>query len=725
MSDSSNKKNQETIIQEIARETGRAVVRAVPTYDNIHMRPQDKIAGFDVRPGFYEINGATTIPCGVNFTIYSNQATSVELLLFHRKESEPYAVLPFPETYRIGNVYSMIVFDIDIEEFEYAYRMDGPYEPRKGLIFDKTKILLDPYAKAVTGQKVWGKKISDGIYKARVVNNNFEWGSSQRPLLDMEDLIIYEMHVRGFTADESSGVKYPGTFAGVKEKIPYLKELGINAIEFMPIFEFDELLGRRDFYGRELMDYWGYNTVCFFAPNSSYTASDEWNREGLELKELIKALHNEKIEVFLDVVFNHTAEGNENGPYISFKGIDNNIYYMLTPDGHYYNFSGCGNTLNCNHPIVQKMIRDCLRYWVTNYHVDGFRFDLATILGRNEDGSPMSKPPLLQSLAFDPILGDVKLIAEAWDAGGLYQVGSFPSWNRWAEWNGRYRDDMRSFLKGDCGKANAAAIRICGSPDLYPEEARGHAASVNFLVCHDGFTLHDLYVYNEKHNEDNNWGNTDGANDNLSWNCGIEGETSDPEIRMLRKRLMRNAMATLLMSRGTPMFFMGDEFGNSQGGNNNAYCQDNYISWLNWERYDENRLFYEFVKQMISLRKEHIVIRHKCEKSSLGFPEVSTHDVFPWRNDFSWDSHYVGVMFAGRKPGELGDDVVYIALNTWWEDVDVTLPELPAQSGLEWMKVMDTLYEVPEAAERSRVLGTVRIHSRSVQIFCALPYGAS
>ena len=575
------------------------------TRQKIHLVPFDRIAGFDVRPGFYDINGATAIPGGVNFTIHSNQATSCELLLFHRMEQEPYAILKFPEHYRIGNVYSMIVFQLNIEEFEYAYRLDGPYEPEKGIIFNKNKYLLDPYAKAVTGQSVWGRRPQTTCYKARVVKDDFDWEDFKPPLIPMEDLVIYELHVRGFTKADGSITTVPGTFAALLEKMPYLKELGVNAVELMPIFEFDEVKDRREYQGKELLDYWGYNTVSFFAPNTSYSAGVEYNREGNELKQLIKTFNENGIEVILDVVFNHTAEGNENGPFFSFKGIDNNIYYMLTPDGHYYNYSGCGNTLNCNHPIVQQMILECLRYWVTTYRVNGFRFDLASILGRNEDGTPMSKPPLLQSLAFDPILGHVKLIAEAWDAGGLYQVGSFPSWNRFAEWNGKYRDDLRSFLKGDEGMAGAAAARITGSLDLYNPSVRGLNASVNFLTCHDGFTLYDLYSYNEKHNEENGWENTDGTNDNRSWNCGVEGETEDEEVLKLRRRLVRNACAVLFMSRGTPMFFAGDEFCNTQYGNNNAYCQDNMVSWLDWTRKEQFADIYEFFCFMIAYKCQH------------------------------------------------------------------------------------------------------------------------
>ncbi len=692
---------------------------AISNLSEIHMEPYDVIEGFGVRPGMYELNGATAIPTGVNFTISSNQAYSCELLLFKRESNKPYAVIPFPESYRIGNVWSMIVFDIDIEDFEYAYRFDGPFDEKKGLIFDKNKVILDPYAKAVTGQSVWGTH-NPGMYKARVVKNNFDWGRLTRKHKNMEDLVIYEMHVRGFTRDRSSDTgDKAGTFAGIMEKLPYLKDLGVNALELMPIFEFDETLDHRDFYGRELVDYWGYNTVSFFAPNTSYTSALEYNREGTELKELIKMCHENDIDVFLDVVFNHTAEGNEQGPVFSFKGIDNNIYYLLTPDGHYYNFSGCGNTLNCNHPIVQNFILDCLRYWVTTYHIDGFRFDLASILGRNEDGSPMSKPPLLQSLAYDPILGKVKLIAEAWDAGGLYQVGTFPSWNRWAEWNGRYRDDMRSFLKGDQGKASDAARRMMGSPDLYIPEVRGHNASVNFLNCHDGFTLHDMYTYNVKHNEENNWNNTDGADDNRSWNCGIEGETSDPEINKLRRRMVRNAAAVLMMSRGTPMFFMGDEFGNSQGGNNNAYCQDNNIAWLNWKDLDSNRDLHDFFKALIRFRMEHDCIRKNCGNDAFGFPGMSVHDTDAYRCDFCDYSHYVGIRFAGY-PGKLSKNypqAVFIAVNAYWEDLDATLPALPEGSGYTWALVADTFLERPFDTARERCGGSFRINARSVRIY--------
>lgn len=653
------------------------------------LKPIDTVNGFQIRPGFFREFGAVAIPGGVNFTIHTHGATSCELLLFHRKAEEPYAVIPFPESYRIGFCYSMIVFDLDIEEFEYAYRLDGPYDEKKGLRFDKNKILLDPYARAVTGQSQWGHvNNAQHGYRARVVQSNFDWGDQRHHSIPMEDLIIYELHVRGFTMDESSGVKHHGTFEGLREKIPYLKELGVNAVELMPIFEFDEMRDVRLIDENELIDFWGYNPVSFFAPNTSYCSSMEYNREGLELKTLIKDLHDNGIEVILDVVFNHTAEGNEFGPCFSFKGFDNNIYYMLTPDGHYYNFSGCGNTLNCNHPVVRDMILECLRYWVIEYRVDGFRFDLASILGRNDDGTPLSQPPLLRSLAFDSILGNVKLIAEAWDAGGLYQVGSFPSWKRWAEWNGRYRDDMRRFLKGDDFLAQTAAARITGSPDLYDPAYRGGNASINFLTCHDGFTLYDLYSYNQKHNEANGWGNTDGADDNNSWNCGVEGETDDPAILALRKRLMKNACAILLCSRGTPMFLSGDEFADTRYGNNNPYCQDNLISWLDWSLLKKNKDLFDFFQYMIQFRKDHPVIRKDLEPSYLGVPAMSTHGPTPDETNFSGDSHVVCVQFAGYNEATQKEDLVYLAVNSGWFPVTLTLPELPEH--YKWKVAVNT-----------------------------------
>lgn len=655
-----------------------------------HLKPIDKVCGYDVRPGIFMLNGARPVNDGVNFTINSVYATSCTLLLFKPNEKFPYARIPFPETYKIGNTYSMIVYGLDYEDFEYAYSFDGPYDERKGKLFDKNKYILDPYARAVTGQSGWGeKKDMESVYKARVVDAVYDWGKKEQPKHAFEDLVIYEMHVRGFTQDESSGVKHRGTFEGIREKIPYLKELGVNAVELMPIFEFDEMGSYRNYEGRPLYDYWGYNTVCFFAPNTSYEAYSEHHHEGRELKQLIHDLHENDIEVILDVVFNHTAEGNEMGPCFSFKGIDNNIYYMLTPDGKYYNFSGCGNVLNCNHPVVQQFILECLRYWVTQYRVDGFRFDLASILGRNEDGSPMDKPPLLKSLAFDPILGGVKLIAEAWDAGGLYQVGSFPSWNRWAEWNGKYRDDLRRFLKGDGNLAWAATQRLAGSKDLYDPTYRGNNASVNFITCHDGFTLYDMYSYNQKHNLKNGWNNTDGCNDNHSWNCGVEGETNDPQVNALRMKLCKNAFATLMCSRGAALFLAGDEFCNTQFGNNNAYCQDNIISWLDWTRKDKYSDMFEFCKYMIAFRKRFKVITDNSGKETCSLPPISIHSDIPWKTNFDANSRVIGIMYAGAKKDAPGvDEIVYFGVNAYWEKVNVELPEIP--SNYRWKLYVNT-----------------------------------
>lgn len=694
--------------------------------------PMGEIAGYQVRPGLFDSNGATASEVGVNFTIHTQNGQSCELLLFHKGEEEPYAVLPFPDEYKVGDVYSMIVFGLKIEEFEYAYRIDGEYQPDKGMLFDKDAILLDPYARAVTGQEIWGEKMVKH-YHARVVKDVFDWGDMPQSARKLSDLVIYELHVRGFTYHPSSGVRFPGTFAGIREKIPYLKELGINAVELMPIFEFDETMNSRDVDGKTLLDYWGYNTVGFFAPNSNYASTAEFNREGTELKELIRELHDNGIEVILDVVFNHTAEGNEKGPTFCFKGIDNKVYYMLTPEGNYYNFSGCGNTLNCNHPIVRQMILECLRYWTINYRVDGFRFDLASILGRNEDGSPMNKPPLLESLAHDPILGNVKLIAEAWDAGGMYQVGRFPAQKRWAEWNGRYRDALRGYLKGDCWEAWNAAWSITGSGDLYggfssdyEGSYAGYNSCVNFITCHDGFTLYDLYSYNEKHNEQNGWNNMDGANDNRSWNCGAEGETDDPEVLKLRFRMIRNACAVLMCSRGAPMFLAGDEFGNTQYGNNNSYCQDNEISWLDWRLLEKNWELFEFFKFMIHYRHRHPVIRGKLPDAICGMDPIHTHYTNAEQiMDIPRDARTIGVSFAGYDQERGADDLVYVAVNTYWEDVEITLPRLHRRGA--WYLSVNTFGDWQgkyfyEEKDEVRIDGTFIMKPRSVAVFSAKAY---
>jgi glycogen operon protein len=646
----------------------------------IDLHPTDTCGNFKIRRGLFLANGSHIVPGGINFSIYSSGAKSCELVLFHAHEKEPFAVIPFPESYRIGGVFAMIVFDLDFENLEYGFRIDGEYDFQRGNVFDKNKILLDPYAKVISGREIWGKEpdfSNQFQYRSRVTLDDFDWEGDMPLTTPHKELIIYEAHVRGFTKDESSGVKFKGTYAGLIEKIPYLKELGITAIELLPIFEFDEFEGSREINGQKLMNYWGYSTVGFFAPKAGYAASGKYFMQVDEFKNLVKELHKAGIKVILDVVFNHTAEGNEYGPYISFKGIDNNMYYILTPEGYYYNFSGCGNTLNCNNPVVRNLILGCLRYWVGTYHVDGFRFDLAAILGRNQDGSPMNNPPLIESLAFDPILKNVVLIAEAWDAGGLYQVGNFPNYGRWAEWNGKYRDDIRKFLKGESGKAECVAYRILGSEDIYNRDWRGECASVNFVTCHDGFTLYDLFAYNDKHNEANGWGGSDGGNDNHSWNCGWEGDFDLPaDVKYLRHKMIKNAAAILLTSWGIPMILAGDEFGNTQFGNNNPYCQDNKISWLDWNDLQKNQDLFKFFKKVISIRKNHPVLTRQSSGTPFGYPMTSVHGINAWQFDNSPENRIIGVMFAGKtSSGE--DDFVYIGINAHWESHGVWLPALP------------------------------------------------
>lgn len=665
--------------------------------------PTHKYGGFRLRAGKPLPFGATIVPGGVNFSIYSQQAVSCELALFRKHEATPFAAIPFPDEFRIGNVFTMVVFDLNYENIEYGYRMDGPFDPKEGHRFDRTKILMDPYAKSIGGRDVWAEEQNwKNIYphRARIFFDDFDWENDHPLEIPIEDIVIYEMHVRGFTRHPSSGVKYPGTFAAIREKIPYLKKLGINCVELMPIHEFDEFENSRisPAGGGRLLNYWGYSNVGFFAPKAGYAATGKFGMQVDELKTLIKELHKNGIEIILDVVFNHTAEGNENGPYISYRGIDNKTYYMLTPEGYYYNFSGCGNTLNCNNPIVRNMILDCLRYWAADYHIDGFRFDLASILGRDQAGAPMHSPPLLETLAFDPVLGKCKLIAEAWDAGGLYQVGSFPSWNRWVEWNGKYRDDLRKFLKGDPGIVPVMAQRLQGSPDLYKWQKRRTCASVNFITAHDGFTLRDLVSYNGKHNEANGENNKDGSNDNYSWNCGWEGETQDKEINKLRLKQIKNAIAIQLISHGIPMILSGDEMGKTQHGNNNAYCQDNEISWLDWRLLDANHEIFNFFKQMLAFRKEHPVLRNgsdfqNTDYTDSSYPDISWHGTKAWNADWSLYSRCLAFMLCRRNAGK-ADDYIYAAMNMHWEAHDFELPKLPRQ--VLWRIFANTFMAPPE-----------------------------
>lgn len=661
---------------------------------NLNTLPTEAVptaADLTISPGTPLPFGATVVPGGVNFSIYSRHATACTLVLFRRGADKPFTEIPIPEDFRIGDVFPITVYGLDPDQIEYGYRMDGPHDPAAGHRFDPTCILLDPYAKSVGGREVWGKHFDSHNqyqHRARIPRvEAFPWGYDRPLEVPIEDVIIYELHVRGFTRHPSSHVEHPGTYAALRERIPYLKELGVNAVELMPIFEFDEFENsRRDpVTGELLLNYWGYSPVAFFAPKAGYAADATNGGEVFELKALIKELHANGIEVILDVVFNHTAEGNEKGPTISFKGIDNSVYYMLTPDGYYYNFSGTGNSFNCNHPRVRPFILDCLRYWVSEFHVDGFRFDLASIMTRDVNGMPLPDPPLLREMVDDPVLGRTKLIAEPWDADGLYHLGSFPAYGRWAEWNGKFRDTMRAFLKGDAGQVRDVADAILGSPNLYP--GRGPIATINFITAHDGFTLMDLVSYNEKCNAANF--EDSGPNDNLSWNHGVEGPTDDPEINALRRRQIKNALAMILLSQGVPMLLMGDECARSQAGNNNAYCQDTEISWMDWTRHGEYLDIFEFYKALVAFRKAHPVLRNGYflrgeDYLNKGLPDITWHGMQPYKPNWSRESRLLAFMLNGdyAKGGLFQDDLIYVAFNMHWKDHTFHLPELP--EGRAW-----------------------------------------
>ncbi|MBO2448762.1 glycogen debranching protein GlgX [Actinomadura barringtoniae] len=679
--------------------------------ERIDAYPTHRIGGFAVGAGRTLPFGATRVPRGINFSVFSNHAASLVLVLFQRGADRPMAEIPIPPEFRIGGVHAMTVFGLDPETIEYCYRADGPYEPGRGHRFEPDRLLIDPYAKALSGREAWGRP-DRRPFRGRVLDEDFDW-EEDRPLgLAPEDLVIYELHVRGFTRHPSAGVTAPGTYAGLVQKIPYLRELGVNCVELLPVFEFDELDNPHSdpAGGRRLYNYWGYNTVGFFAPKAGYAASGSHGMEADEFKNLVKQLHRAGIEVILDVVFNHTAEGDERGPTLSFRGLDNRTYYMLTRDGHYYNFSGTGNTFNCNHPVVRAFVLDCLRYWAAEFHIDGFRFDLASILGRAPDGTPLNNPPLIESLALDPVLRDCKLIAEAWDAAGLWQVGSFSSHRRWSEWNGRYRDTLRRFIKGDPGMAGELAACLVGSPDLYG--ARGPAASVNFVTAHDGFTLHDLVAYDRKHNEANGEGGRDGDNANNSWNHGHEGPTDDPEITALRDRQVRNAVLLLLLSHGIPMLVAGDEAGRTQHGNNNAYCHDEPLSWFDWTLAEDNADLIRFVRHAIAFRMAHRCVRRRLDDeprrpagdsrrapddsrradddSRRPFPWVSWHGVRAWEPDWAPHNRLLAMMLCANEEA----DCVYLAANAYWESQDLELPALPGD--LAWHLFADTAAAPPQ-----------------------------
>jgi isoamylase len=710
--------------------------------DRIDSYPTRRIAGFGVRAGRPLPLGATLAPGGVNFAVFSDSATGMTLVLYRRGERQPFAELPIPPEFRIGSVHAMLVYaldrdGVDYDELEYGYRADGPWDPAAGHRFDPGRVLADPYARLVNGREVWGREPDwDEPYqhRSRLLFEDFDW-EDDRPLrLPPDQLVIYEAHVRGFTRHPSAGVGAPGTFAGFAEKVPYLVELGVSAVELMPVFEFDEfqngVVDPRT--GQRRWNYWGYGTHSFFAPKAGYALSGPFGMQADELKTLVKTLHRAGIEVILDVVMNHTAEGDDTGPVISFRGLDNSIWYMLTPSGAYYNFSGTGNTMNCNHPVVRNFVVDCLRYWASEFHVDGFRFDLAAILSRDEDGAPLLNPPLLQAIAYDPVLRHCRLIAEAWDAGGLYKVGAFPDYGRWSEWNGRYRDTVRRFVKGDPGMAGAMADALAGSSDLYA--GRGPLASVNFVTCHDGFTLADLVSYDRKHNEANGEDGRDGADDNHSWNCGVEGETDDPEVTRLRRRQVRNVLALLLTSNGVPMLLAGDEMGRSQRGNNNAYCHDSPLTWLDWGLAERNADLLRFARDLLALRRRHPAVRSSQYPTAPAAgtpaePHVSWHGRLPGQPDWSEPSWLV---IALRTVIDPEPDSVLVIANAHWEATDVQLP--PPLTDHRWHLAVDTAADPPwdshqpgtEPALPADVPGpdgTLAVAGRSVVVLVARPAG--
>lgn len=552
--------------------------------------------------------GAIVHDHGVQFVAFSRSATAMRVLLYDRvTDREPEEVIVFDRNYdRWGDIWSIFVPGIGPGQL-YHFQTDGPHDPRRGHRFDPSARLIDPYARALAGDFLPSK---DGIVrppKCVVVDDRFDWQGDRHLRRDLSETVIYEMHVRGFTQSASSGVEHPGTYLGVIEKIPYLKSLGVTAVELMPVHEFPT----GGFWGekKDRPNYWGYDPLAFFAPHRGYAAGSEPGCQVHEFKRMVRALHQAGIEVILDVVFNHTAEGNERGPTLSFKGLENQVYYMLDGGGAYYkNHSGCGNTINGNHPIVREMIFLCLRHWVHNYHVDGFRFDLASILSRDRNGEMLPNPPVVEAIAEDPLLADSKIIAEAWDASGAYQVGSFGEL-RWAEWNGRYRDDVRRFWRGDAGMTPSLATRLAGSSDLYQPGGRQPYHSINFITSHDGFPLNDLVSYREKHNEANGEHNRDGDNHNLSDNYGVEGPTRRPEIESLRLRQIKNMLATLLLSQGVPMLLSGDECRRTQQGNNNAYCQDNAISWFDWKLVQKHKDLLRYVQALIAFRRAQPAVR--------------------------------------------------------------------------------------------------------------------
>ncbi len=632
--------------------------------------------------------GATWTSKGINFALFSEHALDITLCLFWPHSKHPFVEIPLdPETNKTGLIWHILIQNLPSEELEYGFRISNPKDS-----FDPNTILLDPYAKGVNTGHIWGyKDMQQGDYSLRgkvIADAPFDWGNDSPPKIPADKLVIYEMLVRGFTQDASSQAKAPGTFLAIIEKIPYLKSLGVNAIELMPIFEFDECENKRinPKTGQKLKNAWGYSTVNFFAPMNRYSSTQSWTGAMDDFRYLVKEMHKNGIEVYLDVVYNHTAEGKEDGPIFSFKGIDNPIYYMISPEGKYLDFSGTGNTFNANHPIVSDLILNSLRYWVSEMHVDGFRFDLASCLTRDQDGTPLSNPPLIEAITSDPILANVKLIAEAWDAGGLYQVGNFPCDGTWFEWNGKFRDVVRRFIKGTNDQSGEFAKAMTGSQDLYGKKSRPYH-SINFVTAHDGYTLRDLVSYQDKHNLDNGENNQDGANQNDSWNCGHEGETQDRKINQIRERQMRNLHLALMVAIGTPMLLMGDEYGHTKKGNNNTYCQDNALNWFLWDNLKKNKDFVRFYQKMLQFRHENPLL---MRKEFLTDSDVTWHGLMP--NQANWGAENRFIAYTLHDPAH--SQPIYIAFNAGFQPAHIHLPDPP--KGKKWYRVADTSLKSPQ-----------------------------
>lgn len=649
--------------------------------------------------------GASADANGVNFALLCRHGQRVWLVLSPEDANNPVTEIELdPGVHRTGSHWHIHVSGLP-GAFRFGWRVDGPAGP--GHRFDASKVLLDPATTQIAGGGRWGELIEPKPFETSLRSlfrhmPHFDWRNDVPPRTPPEDSIIYELHVRGYTCHASSGVRQPGTFAGLIEKADYLRRLGVTAVELLPIHEFDE----NDcpfvnlFTGDRNRDFWGYNSISFAAPKAGYAAAGAAHGQIEEFRAMVRELHVAGLEVILDVVFNHTAEGDDRGRTYSFRGLDNQLYYLLRPDGSYLNFTGCGNTLNCNHPVVRDQIMNCLRYWVDRMHVDGFRFDLASVLGRDTSGKVMHEPPVIESIVEDGILADVKLIAEPWDAAGLYQVGQFPFGKRWGEWNGRYRDDVRRFWRGDPGTAADFATRVCGSSDLYQVNGRRPAHSINFITCHDGFTLNDLVSYDHKHNLANGEENRDGAAANFSWNCGVEGPTDDPAINELRLRQAKNLIATLLVSQGVPMLLAGDEFLRTQNGNNNAWCQDNETSWVDWNLLDRHHGFHRFVSEMIAFRKRHPALRRRAFLRGTplereGKPADATwHGIDGGPPNFGSESHAIGLRLDGRQTSREEDCDLYLTFNAWKEDLLWSVP--PTVNGGVWRRFVDTALDSPK-----------------------------